>query len=198
MQEVFFLYLQIAWALNKGIKSEFKQYWDVEIGVTYIPWSKIKAQELEILCEGGMLDNDTMSPGKHTFLIMPTNIILSMKSFSCIELFYLSDWKNIIKKPEKLDTPQNGSTAESARNENLSPAAQATPMPLSLQVRPLMPVVVSAYLFWVETSLGNLFLPSLEDLWVLLEHVFTRYAKYIPYISPAACLNPCTFKLPML
>lgn len=98
-----------------------------------------------MLCEGGMLDNDTMSPGKHAFLIMPTNIILSMKSFSCIELFYLSDWKNIIKKPEKVDTSQNGSTAESARNENLSPAAQATSMPLSLQVRPLMPVVVSAY-----------------------------------------------------
>lgn len=62
-----FFVLQIAWALNKGIKPEYKQYWDVEIGVTYIPWSKVKPEELEALCEGGMLDNDTMCSGKHQF-----------------------------------------------------------------------------------------------------------------------------------
>lgn len=53
---------QIAWALNKGIKPEFKQYWDVELGVTYIPWSKIREAQLEELKEGGMLDVDTLSP----------------------------------------------------------------------------------------------------------------------------------------
>lgn len=54
---------QIAWALNKGIKSEFKQYWDVELGVTYVPWSKVKMEDLEVFREGGMLDSDTLSPG---------------------------------------------------------------------------------------------------------------------------------------
>lgn len=55
---------QIAWALNKGIKAEFKQYWDVELGVTYVPWSKIQEAQLEELKEGGILDVDTLSPGK--------------------------------------------------------------------------------------------------------------------------------------
>lgn len=58
-----YLYPQIAWALNKGIKSEFKQYWDVELGVTYVPWSKVKMEDLEVFREGGMLDADTLSPG---------------------------------------------------------------------------------------------------------------------------------------
>lgn len=55
---------QIAWALNKGIKSELKQYWDVELGVTYIPWSKIMEFQLEELKEGGVLDVETLAPGK--------------------------------------------------------------------------------------------------------------------------------------
>uniref|UniRef100_H3CX52 SR-related CTD associated factor 4 n=1 Tax=Tetraodon nigroviridis TaxID=99883 RepID=H3CX52_TETNG len=54
--------IKIAWALNKGIKSELKQYWDVELGVTYIPWSKIREVQLEELKEGGILDVETLSP----------------------------------------------------------------------------------------------------------------------------------------
>ena len=61
---LFFSSWQIAWALNKGIKAEFKQYWDVELGVTYIPWSKIREDQLEELKEGGILDGDTLSPGE--------------------------------------------------------------------------------------------------------------------------------------
>lgn len=56
---------QIAWALNKGIKAEFKQYWDVELGVTYIPWSKVKMEDLDVCREGGMLDPDTLAPGNY-------------------------------------------------------------------------------------------------------------------------------------
>lgn len=59
-----FFFFQIAWALNKGIKPDYKQYWDVELGVTYVPWGKVKPEDLESFCEGGMLDNDTLSPGK--------------------------------------------------------------------------------------------------------------------------------------
>ncbi|KAM7398092.1 hypothetical protein PAMA_006119 [Pampus argenteus] len=54
--------IKIAWALNKGIKAEFKQYWDVELGVTYVPWSKVKEDQLEELKEGGILDIDSLSP----------------------------------------------------------------------------------------------------------------------------------------
>ncbi|XP_077448196.1 SR-related and CTD-associated factor 4 isoform X3 [Stigmatopora argus] len=54
--------IKIAWAPNKGIKAELKQFWDVELGVTYVPWSKIKEEHLEVLKEGGILDLDTLSP----------------------------------------------------------------------------------------------------------------------------------------
>lgn len=61
---MYFFSPKIAWALNKGIKPDYKQYWDVELGVTYIPWDKVKPEDLESFCEGGMLDNETLSPGK--------------------------------------------------------------------------------------------------------------------------------------
>ncbi|XP_048840414.1 SR-related and CTD-associated factor 4 isoform X2 [Brienomyrus brachyistius] len=54
--------IKIAWALNKGIKPEYKQYWDVELGVTYIPWSKVKLEDLDSFCQGGMLDGETLCP----------------------------------------------------------------------------------------------------------------------------------------
>ncbi|KAG7455593.1 splicing factor, arginine/serine-rich 15-like isoform X1 [Solea senegalensis] len=54
--------VKVAWALNKGIKSALKKFWDVEQGVTCIPWSKVKVDELEIYREGGMLDTETLNP----------------------------------------------------------------------------------------------------------------------------------------
>ncbi|XP_072248218.1 SR-related and CTD-associated factor 4-like [Leuresthes tenuis] len=54
--------VKIAWALNKGIKSAHKKFWDVERGVTYIPWSKVKVEELGSYREGGMLDAETLNP----------------------------------------------------------------------------------------------------------------------------------------
>ncbi|XP_007902250.1 SR-related and CTD-associated factor 4 [Callorhinchus milii] len=76
--------IKIAWALTKGMKAEYKQFWDVELGVSYIPWDKVKPEELEVLCEGGMLDNETLCP----------------------------DWKTITKTPVAVaDTAENGGTA---------------------------------------------------------------------------------------
>jgi hypothetical protein len=60
------LNLQLAWAPGKGVKGkEWKDYWEVELGVSYIPWNKlhnITDQDLELLEEGGMIDEDTMPP----------------------------------------------------------------------------------------------------------------------------------------
>ncbi|XP_041067025.1 SR-related and CTD-associated factor 4-like isoform X2 [Carcharodon carcharias] len=76
--------IKIAWALNKGMKTEYKQFWDVELGVSYIPWDKVKPEELERLCEGGMLDNETLCP----------------------------EWKTIAKAPATVvDAAENGNTA---------------------------------------------------------------------------------------
>ncbi|XP_057694486.1 SR-related and CTD-associated factor 4-like isoform X2 [Corythoichthys intestinalis] len=53
--------VKIAWAFNKGLKPTHKKYWDVDKGVTYIPWDMVKSEELESYQEGGMLDPDTLS-----------------------------------------------------------------------------------------------------------------------------------------
>uniref|UniRef100_A0A8C9LB13 RRM domain-containing protein n=1 Tax=Pavo cristatus TaxID=9049 RepID=A0A8C9LB13_PAVCR len=51
--------IKIAWALNKGVKTEYKQFWDVDLGVSYIPWEKVKLDDLEGFAEGGMIDQET-------------------------------------------------------------------------------------------------------------------------------------------
>lgn len=54
--------ITISWATGKGVKSkEWKDYWDIDLGCSYIPWSKINhATDLEALEEGGMFDEETM------------------------------------------------------------------------------------------------------------------------------------------
>ncbi|XP_016331357.1 protein SCAF8-like [Sinocyclocheilus anshuiensis] len=51
----------IAWALNKGVKQEYKQFWDVDLGVTCIPWEKVKLDDLDDFAEGGMIDQETVN-----------------------------------------------------------------------------------------------------------------------------------------
>lgn len=65
--------IQIAWALNKGVKQEYKQFWDVDLGVTYIPWEKVKVDDLDGFAEGGIIDQETVNDGekKHFCLFSP-------------------------------------------------------------------------------------------------------------------------------
>ncbi|XP_061483836.1 SR-related and CTD-associated factor 4 [Rhineura floridana] len=107
--------IKIAWALNKGIKPDYKQYWDVELGVTYVPWSKVKPEDLESFCEGGMLDSETLSP----------------------------EWKEIPKKSEN-QVAQNGGAGigDTAHNEQTSSVAKnlsvqmPVPIPTPITVPP--------------------------------------------------------------
>lgn len=54
--------ITLSWAAGKGVKSkEWKDYWDLDLGVSYIPWNKInESTDFEQLEEGGMFDEDTM------------------------------------------------------------------------------------------------------------------------------------------
>lgn len=56
--------ITISWAAGKGVKSkEWKDFWDLELGVTYIPWTKLDGDtDFDALEEGGMFDEDSM-PG---------------------------------------------------------------------------------------------------------------------------------------
>eukprot|EP00096_Caligus_rogercresseyi_P001282 TRINITY_DN1204_c1_g4_i1.p1 TRINITY_DN1204_c1_g4~~TRINITY_DN1204_c1_g4_i1.p1 ORF type:complete len:1087 (+),score=453.83 TRINITY_DN1204_c1_g4_i1:186-3446(+) len=52
----------LAWAPGKGMKDkQWKDYWDVDLGVSYIPINKLDPQvNMADLEEGGMFDEDTM------------------------------------------------------------------------------------------------------------------------------------------
>ncbi|XP_016098004.1 splicing factor, arginine/serine-rich 15-like [Sinocyclocheilus grahami] len=63
--------IKIAWALNKGIKMDLKKFWDMERGVTYIPWDKVKPNDIRSLQEGGMLDAETLKPEWKSFVANP-------------------------------------------------------------------------------------------------------------------------------
>lgn len=51
---------QVAWAPNIGVKeSQFKDFWDLDLGVTYIPWSSMPAN-LAPLLVGAIIDEETL------------------------------------------------------------------------------------------------------------------------------------------
>lgn len=52
------------------MKTEYKQFWDVDLGVTYIPWEKVKVDDLDGFAEGGMIDQETVNPGKRPNVIL--------------------------------------------------------------------------------------------------------------------------------
>uniref|UniRef100_A0A147BS26 Putative collagen alpha-1xi chain isoform x3 n=1 Tax=Ixodes ricinus TaxID=34613 RepID=A0A147BS26_IXORI len=52
----------MAWAPGKGVKSkELKDFWEVDLGVSYIPYDKLpKDVDLVSLEEGGVIDEDSL------------------------------------------------------------------------------------------------------------------------------------------
>lgn len=72
---------QIAWALNKGVKQEYKQFWDVDLGVTYIPWEKVKLDDLDGLAEGGIIDQETVNDGEETSTCYWTDLCFCVNEF---------------------------------------------------------------------------------------------------------------------
>lgn len=54
--------IMISWAAGKGVKGkEWKDYWDLDTGISYIPFNKLSnSTDFESLEEGGMFDEDSM------------------------------------------------------------------------------------------------------------------------------------------
>lgn len=52
------------------MKQEYKQFWDVDLGVSYIPWEKVKLDDLDDFAEGGMIDQETVNSGKNHFSLI--------------------------------------------------------------------------------------------------------------------------------
>lgn len=55
--------IKMAWAPGKGLKDKkFKDFWEVELGASFIPISKIdKTMDLDTLEEGGVIDESTIT-----------------------------------------------------------------------------------------------------------------------------------------
>ena len=53
---------QVSWAPGIGIKkSPFKNLFNEDFGVTYIPWDKMPSS-LAAVTEGGLIDEDSLPP----------------------------------------------------------------------------------------------------------------------------------------
>jgi RNA-binding protein 16 len=52
----------VAWAPGKGMKGrEWKDYWEIDAGVSHIPWSKLRPDTpIEEFEDGGCVDEDTL------------------------------------------------------------------------------------------------------------------------------------------
>lgn len=57
-------HVKMAWAPGKGFKEykKLKDFWEVDVGSSFIPYNKIDASiDFEVLEEGGVIDEDSMS-----------------------------------------------------------------------------------------------------------------------------------------
>ncbi|XP_038664372.1 SR-related and CTD-associated factor 8 isoform X1 [Scyliorhinus canicula] len=106
--------IKIAWALNKGVKPEYKQFWDVDLGVTYIPWEKLKLDDLESFSEGGMIDQETVN----------------------------SEWESRSSEPVKENVPQpvtTDNTQPTSQGETFTQAV--TMLPVQIPVTPTVSAI---------------------------------------------------------
>ncbi|XP_063764443.1 SR-related and CTD-associated factor 8 isoform X2 [Eleginops maclovinus] len=109
--------IKIAWALNKGVKQEYKQFWDVDLGVTYIPWEKVKLDDLDGFAEGGISDQETVN----------------------------DEWeaaKNAEPAKEVINQPTSAETTAVSNTHTESYSQQVTMMPVQLPVAQAVPSAV--------------------------------------------------------
>ncbi|XP_078133336.1 SR-related and CTD-associated factor 8 [Sander vitreus] len=109
--------IKIAWALNKGVKQEYKQFWDVDLGVTYIPWEKVKLDDLDDFAEGGIIDQETVN----------------------------DEWeaaKNAEPAKEVTSQPVSAETTAASNTQTESYNQQVTMMPVQLPVAQAVPNAV--------------------------------------------------------
>ncbi len=55
--------IKVAWATSKGINKDriLKQYWNVEVGCAYVPWSELKPSVNFVnWAEGGLVDEESL------------------------------------------------------------------------------------------------------------------------------------------
>ncbi|XP_026810940.1 protein SCAF8 isoform X3 [Rhopalosiphum maidis] len=116
--------MTIAWAPGQAMKDkEWKDYWEIDDGVSYIPWEKLNKEidydELEV---GGMLDEDTMPEWLKTHL---KNLRTSKKNEKKEEE-KLSEGSQQPLNTSSFFDPQ-GVQSPSVQNMQMSPAQNTQP-----------------------------------------------------------------------
>ena len=54
--------VKVAWAPGKGLcEKKFKDYWEADIGCSFIPHDLVTVDNVELLEEGGVFDEDSFS-----------------------------------------------------------------------------------------------------------------------------------------
>ncbi|XP_025203169.1 splicing factor, arginine/serine-rich 15 isoform X2 [Melanaphis sacchari] len=116
--------MTIAWAPGQAMKDkEWKDYWEIDDGVSYIPWEKLNKEidydELEV---GGMLDEDTMPEWLKTHL---KNLRTSKKNEKKEEEKVSEGSQQPLNTSNFFD-PQ-GVQSPSVQNMQMSPAQNSQP-----------------------------------------------------------------------
>lgn len=87
--------LQLAWAAGKGVKGkEYKEYFDAEQGVAFIPWSKLgSGVDLQALGEGSWIDSETLPPGLQNSVVKEgiTEMIVLKSNNTFLVPFWMVD-----------------------------------------------------------------------------------------------------------
>ncbi|KAG5885789.1 hypothetical protein JTB14_031223 [Gonioctena quinquepunctata] len=93
--------ITLAWAPGKGVKGkDLKDYWEGDLGVSYIPFAKIKQDiDIDLVEDGGMVDEETMPDWMREKIerMGKKNVPLDMPSFMIPDL---------AKPPGQIDTSQ--------------------------------------------------------------------------------------------
>ena len=95
LQNLLIVY-QVAWAPGRAVKeSIFKQFWDEDRGVTFVPWDRMKGKSLKDLSYGSVVDPDSVPPGmalegKYLSTGFTSNIVVDIGSVGKCKLISIS------------------------------------------------------------------------------------------------------------
>lgn len=115
-------YIKVAWATNKGINKDrrIKQYWNVEVGCTYIPWTELDSFEIESIdflkwAEGGIVDEDSLADKYLTIYKKQLLQLANSDTVNSISTKTTNEQDNLKESESSNSKPQN--KTENANND---------------------------------------------------------------------------------
>lgn len=117
------------------MKQEYKQFWDVDLGVTYIPWEKVKLDDLDGFAEGGMIDQETVNNGEENIFAPELHLCSRYGELFHPDsaLFALAEWEaqkntEAPKEPQVQPVAAESSAASTSQNETFTQPVTMMPV----------------------------------------------------------------------